>query len=258
MSKRIKRNMNITSGSEFERFRLILVLVLTISYVIDAKDVCGSLSSSCNNCVDKPECHFVRFNGENLATTYCWENEMFTSLNLKVHKKFKVLTKEHCNDSLIHDNSTTPRIKTTKISTPKQNVTEKTTTQKTNDDQNSNSTRASPTAKEAVTDKSNETTSEKTQTSKDESTSTKPTKTPTLNNETTTHLNTTTIHKESSFHGGSFFGGIVLVICLSFAAFFGIKYYRAYKDGRPFTFRLFGNNNGFATRHDSDEPGFPF
>ena len=62
-----------------------------------------------------------------------------------------------------------------------------------------------------------------------------------------------------SFHGGSFIGGIILVICISFVIFFGIRYYKAHRDGRPFSHRLFGNGGGFAAeRHDSDEPGFPF
>ena len=63
----------------------------------------------------------------------------------------------------------------------------------------------------------------------------------------------------NSFHGGSFIGGIILVICISFVIFFGIRYYKAHRDGRPFSHRLFGNGGGFAAeRHDSDEPGFPF
>ena len=60
-----------------------------------------------------------------------------------------------------------------------------------------------------------------------------------------------------SFHGWSFFGGIILVVCVSFLAFFGFKYYKSRRDGRPFTHRLFGNNP-YHGRQDSDEPSFPF
>ena len=80
---------------------------------------------------------------------------------------------------------------------------------------------------------------------------------PTIANSTV--VKPTAQEKDSSFHGGSFIGGIILVICISLAIFFGTKYYRAYRDGRPFSHRLFGNGGGFAAeRQDSDEPGFPF
>ena len=64
--------------------------------------------------------------------------------------------------------------------------------------------------------------------------------------------------QKGGFHGWSFFGGIILVLFISLIAFFGYKYYKSVRTGRPFTHRLFGSHSGFATRQDSDEPGFPF
>ena len=76
------------------------------------------------------------------------------------------------------------------------------------------------------------------------------------------HKNSTTerikTQSKGGFNAGSFIGGIVLVICASLVTFYGVRYYKAYKDGRPFSFRIFNNNHGFAARQDTDDPGFPF
>lgn len=101
----------------------------------------------------------------------------------------------------------------------------------------------------------------------DDVTTTKSLETTTINPTTTSEVGNSTISTDLSpsanaqkggFHGWSFFGGIILVLFISLIAFFGFKYYKSVRDGRPFAHRLFGGHSGFATRQDSDEPGFPF
>ena len=86
------------------------------------------------------------------------------------------------------------------------------------------------------------------------------------NKETTTkptdNTNSTTerikTQSKGGFSAGSFIGGIVLVICASLVTFYGVRYYKTYRDGRPFSFRIFNNNHGFAARQETDDTGFPF
>merc|ERR1711923_583227 len=57
---------------------------------------------------------------------------------------------------------------------------------------------------------------------------------------------------KSGFHVWSFIGGIFLFICASLMTIYGVRYYKAKRNGRQFSFRIFDNGHGFAARHDTD------
>ena len=66
---------------------------------------------------------------------------------------------------------------------------------------------------------------------------------------------------KGGFHAGSFIGGIIAVIIICCISYVGFKYFKARRDGRPYTFSLFGGQRGLGSHPDGDSSSannFPF
>ena len=274
----------------------LLILCLLCYFVNNSgADLCQKFEEDCKNCIDVKDinCHFV-VNKENKNLTKClsdpklleWKTWNFFEelknctddsnstqsgvtdasdvINVKSStvKPERNNTKESNDSSVINPHEERSNTENEKVTVnPENNETENNSKPQqsendsdnpqpnTNVDNKKNATKNEPQETPKSTSKPKPTTKASSVTPKKEET--------TINNSTV--VKPTAQEEDSSFHGGSFIGGIILVICISLAIFFGIKYYRAYRDGRPFSHRLFGNGGGFAAeRQDSDEPGFPF
>ena len=219
-------------------------------YIVQAQ-ICEDKGESCNACI-KANCHFLA-NKDN--TTICLTTQIFNALNFNNNRHLRESnmtekTKADCDD--LNDNTNDKKQNGSNSSVEgvhdpsmdnheKQNSTIKPPIEIStmlNTDNDSNDT----VNVNATTAKINKETITKPTDNKNESSTTERTKTP----------------NKGGFSAGSFIGGIVLVICASLVTFYGVRYYKTYRDGRPFSFRIFNNNHGFAARQDSDDPGFPF
>ena len=256
-----------------------------------AAETCEDYHNDCNACkeFDKFSCHFV-VNSNNKTLTKCLNAVQFNVLKDWVQDQPNCDVSSNSTDSAITDapntiNATLSPVKQESNYTKESNdssvinsqdvtaESEKEKTTETSDNtKNENNTKGEENKEEVDNQQPNTNVNDSTNTTKNSTNdtqnatskpiSTKPPQT-TVDNDTKDANNTvaepTAQEDKSSFHGGSFIGGIILVICISLAIFFGLRYYKAHKEGRPFSHRLFGNNDGFAaSRQDSDEPGFPF
>jgi len=256
-----------------------------------AAETCEDYHDDCNACkeFETLSCHFV-VNIYRKNLTKCLNDVEFNVLKDWVQDQPKCDVSSNSTESEITDaantiNATLSPVKQESNFTKESNDSsvinsqdvsteseKEKTTEKSENTKNENNTKGEENKEEVGNPSPNTNVNDSTNTTKNstndtQNTTSKPisTKPPqtTVNNDTKdgnkTVLEPTAQEDKSSFHGGSFIGGIILVICISLAIFFGLKYYKAHKEGRPFSHRLFGNNDGFAaSRQDSDEPGFPF
>ena len=256
-----------------------------------AAERCEDYNDDCNACKEFEtfQCHFV-VNKHDENQTKCLDPIQFDEFKNWVQEQTKCDVKSNSTDAAITDapntiNATLSPVKQESNHTKESNdssvidsqdeTTEsekEKTTEKSDNRKNENNTKGEESNEEVDNLQPDTNSTDSTNTTKDSTheapnvtSKPKSTKSPLapVNNDTKdankTVVEPTAQEDKSSFHGGSFIGGIILVICLSLAIFFGLRYYKAYREGRPFSHRLFGNNEGFAaSRQDSDEPGFPF
>ena len=280
-------------GKQWQLGWKVIVFSILCNFVYNSSaETCENYNDDCNACKDFETfpCHFVENKYNNTLTLCLTDDQFHGSLNDWIQEQ------EHCNvssnssESAIADAPNTINATLSPVTLESNNTKESNdssvinskdqttesekekTTEKSETIKNVNDTKTEESNEEVDNSQSNTNVSESTNPTKNSThdtsnatskpISTKPPLTPVKND--TKDANTTVVEHtpqedKSSFHGGSFIGGIILVICISLAIFFGLRYYKAYKEGRPFSHRLFGNNDGFAaSRQDSDEPGFPF
>ena len=249
----INYKMKSWNNSNVSFRKMIFIFIIFCCYIVQA-EICDDKGESCNACI-KANCHFLA-NKDN--TTICLTTQIFNALNFNNNDYLKKLNwtetteKTKCDDTKDNTNDQKPNGSNSSAqgghgpnmdNHEKQNSTIKpdieiTTILNTDNDSN-NSSHVNVNATTAKTNKE---------------TATKPTDNK-HENSTTERIKT---ENKGGFNAGSFIGGIVLVICASLVTFYGVRYYKAYRDGRPFSFRIFNNNHGFAARQDTDDPGFPF
>ena len=194
--------------------------------VIEAKDNCEAFQSDCTGCLNSQKnCLYIQV--VNDTTTKCMKEETVEFINKTLTigiSKWKIVSNEtHCDTPKKVTEAVTPKSpiggNTTKATTESN---KSTTTQKTIVP---TKTTVAPKTSPTISTINNSTNSNDT----DATAENTDVKNDTLKNNTTNeHPSKST--KTSSFHGGSFIGGIILVICLSLVAFFGVKYYKAYRD----------------------------
>ena len=251
----------------------ILLLLNCVSTDVNANETCGTASKhdSCESCLSQEDLHciFISYlEGSELpsecadisltiskitekATIYTKKDECDVSDNLSNDSNANVVSNETANDTLSNEEDSTSVASTTE-SPPDNDHNEK--TKITSTATTSSNAPSTKTERPVTTDPPAD---PPTSTVSTRSSSTIPNQE--KNTTTITHhvLLVQPVQHGGSFHGWSFFGGIILVVCVSFLAFFGFKYYKSVRDGRPFSHRLFGNNP-YHGRQDSDEPSFPF
>ena len=217
--------------------KMIFIFIIFCCYIVQA-EYCEDKGEQCKACI-KANCHFLE--RKDNTTTLCLTTQIFNALNFNINSYLQgsnmtEKTIGECDDSNDNTNDKESNGSNNTINSTVRPAIENSSIPNIVNDSNN-----------TLHEKGNATTAQP-----NKETTTKPTDN---KNSTTERIKT---QSKGGFSAGSFIGGIVLVICASLVTFYGVRYYKAYRDGRPFSFRIFNNNHGFAARQETDDTGFPF